>query len=522
MTKRSEKKAKINQALDEIATACIALTQSEGYNTKENLQIVINHCKNYKIHKIQRVAIKSLDRVFVDILPSYTVDKHNAGDNPSKETQKRRAYESTLLECSRQFIQICEKVAFSGSSDQSCRDAAALALSDIHFSKPGFNTSKQLSNTIVKLACVNNERVREIACEKISEIFQGDPTGEATLILVSKIAVTPTTQISAELLQTLMSVKMKDFPQKTAAEKEKEKKDQITDKDLIKELREADIINERSNEEEERQIHILEQLFSILFQFLKETRSEPHFITAVDVIRKDVKWINKEFVAPIVSALKQNRFSLRAAMTAAHTADIICKSCEYTVDLRGFYTEVYARAYESLEDRDSLIEFLALFELISDSIDNKRTASFAKRLMIMALHAPVDILAMILVYMIKLMLHSPELTSLLDFEFEAEGDFNIYGSDPDFCNGPSAKFWEISELVNHHNKQIREIALELSRLTDSTAVQQAKIRYAKTKVEWNPQKTLEALDYSERIFDADTLTFAREPIPKTIKKFEFE
>ena len=71
MTKRSEKKAKINQALDEIATACIALTQSEGYNTKENLQLVINHCKNYKIHKIQRVAIKSLDRVFVDILPSY-------------------------------------------------------------------------------------------------------------------------------------------------------------------------------------------------------------------------------------------------------------------------------------------------------------------------------------------------------------------------------------------------------------------------------------------------------------------
>ena len=524
MLKRSEKKAKVNAALDEIAAACIQLTQSEGYNTKENLQTVINHCKNYKIHKIQRVAIKSLDRVFVDILPSYTVDKHNAADNPSAETKKRRAYESTLLESARQFIQICEKVAFSGSSDQSCRDAAALALSDIYLAKPGFNTSKQLSSTIIKLACANNERVRQIACEKISEIFEGDPNGEATLILVTKMATTPTTQISAELLQTLMQVKMKDFPQKSAADKEKEKKNKITDKDLIKELREADIVDDRPNEEEERQIHILEQLFSILFQFLKETRSEPHFITAVDVIRKDVKWINKEFVATIVSALKQNRFSLRAAMTAAHTADIICKSCEYTVDLRGFYTEVYARAYESLGDRESLIDFLALFELISDSIDNKRTASFAKRLMIMGLHAPVDILAMILVYMIRLMLKSPELTSLLDFEFEAEGDFNLYGNDPDFCNGPSAKLWEISELVNHHNKQVREIALELSTLTDSTQVQQAKIRYAKSKIEWDPQKKLEELDYSERIFDANILSHAvqPEPIPKSIPKFEFE
>ena len=229
-----------------------------------------------------------------------------------------------------------------------------------------------------------------------------------------------------------------------------------------------------------------------------------------------------EFVAPIVSALKQNRFSLRAAMTAAHTANIICRECQYNVDLRGFYTEVYARAYESLEDRDSVIEFLALFELISNSIDNNRTAAFAKRLMIMGLHAPVDILAMILVYMIKLMLNSPELTSLLDFKFEAEGEFNIYGSDPDFCSGQSAKMWELTELLHHHNQQIREIALELSTLTDSVAVQQAKIRYAKTKKEWDPQKTLEALDYSERVFDANTLVFVREPIPKKIKKFEFE
>ena len=213
-----------NKARDEIATACIQLTQSEGFNTRENLQLVINHCKNYKIHTIQRIAIKSLDRVFVDILPSYTVDKHNPNDNVSKETKKRREYESTLLELSRQFIQICEKVAFSSSSEQSCRSAAALALSDIYASKPGFNTSKALSATIIKLACANNEHVRQIACEKISEIFRTDPNGEATLTLVSKMAVTPTTQISAELLQTLMDVKMNSKRQQSTKKHKKRTK----------------------------------------------------------------------------------------------------------------------------------------------------------------------------------------------------------------------------------------------------------------------------------------------------------
>ena len=522
MSKQSEKKMKINQAKEEIAQACIQLTQSEGFNTRENLSIVIKHCKNYKIHKIQRLAIKSLDRVFVDILPGYSVDKHNANDNPSNEVRKRREYESTLLETSRQFVQICEKVAFSGSSEEQCREAAAMAIADIYEAKPGFNLGKTLPATLIKLACANSERVREIACNKIGGLFANDPNGETTLTLISKIATTPPPQISAELLQTLLSIKMKDFKQKTPAEKEAEKKNKITDKDLIKELRDADIIDEKGDEEEERQVHILEQLFSVLFHFLKETRSEAHFITAMEVIRKDVKYINIEFVAPIVSALKQSRFSLRAAMAAAQTADVLCKTCSYTVDLRGFFTEVYSRSYESLDDRESIGEFLTLFQLISESIDNKRTASFAKRLMIMGLHAPVDLLAMILVYMINLMLNSPALTSALDFEFEAEGVFNLYGNDPDFCNGPAAKFWELSELVRHHNKYVREIASELSNLTDSDAVQKAKIRYAKEKITWNPKETFELLDYSERVFDVDSLVIEKEPIPKEIKKFELK
>lgn len=517
----STKEQKTNAIRNEIAHICLELTQKEGYNVKENINTLMTYCKNYELKTVQKIAILSLAKVFIDILPPYIVEKHNEKDNPSQEVKKRRLYEATLLETARQFIQICEKLAFSKKSSNNTRKLAAKALAEIYVNKPGFNTGRKLVTTMVKLACSNHEEVRQVICENLAHFFENDPNGHNTLAIVTKIAATPSPEISIELLQTLEHIKLRSFPQKTQAEKEKEKKEKITDKDLIKELREADIVPD-DNSPEMTQTHILEQLFGTVFRFLKETKSEVHFIAAMEIIRKDVLFIDKDFVSAIVSALKQNRFSLRSAITAAHTALVLCKQCEYNVDLRGFFTEVYNRAYEALDDRDSTLEFLALFDIISEQIDTARTASFAKRLMIMALHAPSDIATTILVTLRKLLTPHLELTSAIDFDFEAEGDFNIYGADPDFCNGPAAKYWELSELAHHRNEKLREVAQIIATLNSSAAVRSADLNDAKMKRKWDPRATLEELDDSARIFDVNLLHFNREALPEKLKLFELE
>lgn len=513
---------KINAIKQEIAHICTELTTKEmNYNYKDNINTLMTHCKNYESSTIQQIAILSLAMVYIDLLPNYIVEKHNEKDNPSQDVRKRRLYEATLLETSRQFVQICEKLAFSKKTKPSLRRSAAKAIALIYTGKPGFNLGRQLVNTVIKLACCPHQDVRELICKYISDFFKADPNGHNTLQIVTKVASTPSPEVSIELIQSLMDIKLKSFPQKTTAEKEKEKKEKITDKELLKDLREADIVTDE-NGPEITQTHILEQLFATVFRFLKETKSEPHFIAAMEIIKKDVIFIDRDFVAPIVSALKQSRFSLRSSITAAHTALVLCKQCEYNVDLRGFFTEVYNRAYEALDDKTALIEFMALFDIISEQIDTARTASFAKRLMIMSLHASPDIATLILVTLRKLLTPHLELTSAIDFDFEAEGDFNIYGADPDFCNGPAAKYWELAELTHHRDERVADVAKVLAGLKSSAHVRQADLNDAKQKVTWDPKKILDELDDSARVFNVNLLQFTREAFPEKAKLFELE
>ena len=504
---------------EEIAQLSISLTQKPMNKTEDHISKLLSYCKDFKHHRIQKLAILSLAQVLFDILPSYSVNKHSSSDNPSSEVKQRRIHEGILLEYTRRFIQIIEKIAFGSNNHLSVRKASSKALSGLFSSKPNFNTSEHLSVVIIRLSCLSVEEIRQTACTSIAEVFGRDPKLELTLKLIRNLSTTQTNKISTDLLQTLLSLKIK--PKTQLTQEEKDKKPKIIDKDLEKELKEADVIDNK-NEHEKNQAEVLEHLFATVFRFLKETKSELHFISAMQIVRKYVKYINYEYVSPIISALKQSRFSLRAAIAATQTALDLCNTAQYSVDLRDFYREVYSRSYEALEDRDALLELLALFDIISNLIDSNRTASFAKRLIILTLHAPSDVAATILCHIRKLMSKNPAMTSATDFEFEAEGEFLLLHDDPDFCNGPAAKYWELSELSHHQHKVIRELALELSKLIDVDAVRDSDILAAKQKREWNPRKTFEMMDDSERIFDINLLTITENKLPTEFKLFELK
>jgi hypothetical protein len=183
---------------------------------------------------------------------------------------------------------------------------------------------------------------------------------------------------------------------------------------------------------------------------------------------------------------------------------------------------VYARAYEALDDRNIVLELLALFELMSSEIDKARTAAFAKRLMTMALHAPSDVAAVVLAYIRQLFETDPSMTAAVDFEFEAQGRFDILLDNPDFCNGPAARYWELSELCRSPNRYVREIALELSTLTNAEALMNSGIQAAKEKRDWRPKTILEQTDDSERVFDMNLLAQEFRPLPKAFKVYNFE
>jgi nucleolar complex protein 3 len=498
--------------LKEIAALCTHITSRPLVKTKETLDSLYALCKN-KDHSIARKSILSFAQVLFDILPNYPVGKHAAKENVSRDVRERRAQEDILLNFAQRFVQFCEAMAFGRNNSMRVRTASAKALSGLFRLKREFNTIYHLTKVTVRLACSPVERLRAISCAAIADVFATDPLGAITLKVMSSVATTPTPNISVELLHTLLSIRVKEM---VAAGP----RPQIQDKSLVKELKEADILDDKS-EQRHNQAATLEHLFGTVFRFLKETKSEPHFCEAMEVVRKFVSFINIDIVPQIVQALKQTRFSLRAAIIAAQTAASVCQSASLVVDLRDFYSAVYARAYEALEDRSVVLELLALFELISGDIDKSRTASFAKRLMILTLHSSSDVGGTVLAYIRELFARDPAMTAAVDFEFEAAGRFNILLDDPDFANGPAAKYWEVAELANCPNRFIVEIAKELATLRTDEAVKNAGIRAAREKRDWRPRTILESLDDSQRIFDVNLLAVQPRPLPKTFKVFDF-
>jgi nucleolar complex protein 3 len=498
--------------LAEVAALCTAITSHPLVKTKETLDSLYALCKDAD-HSVGRRAILSLAQVLFDVLPDYAVRKYYANDNVSRDVRARRAHEDFLLSFARRFCQFCEVMAFDYKKPMRVRTASAKALSGLFRLKRQFNTIDHLAKVAVRLACSAVERLRAISCAAIADVFAKDPLGAVTLTVMGSVAATQTPNISVELLHTLLAIRVKEA---TATAP----RPQIEDKSLVKELKEADILDDKS-EQRHNQAATLEHLFGTVFRFLRETKSEPHFCEAMEVVRKFVSFINIDVVPQIVLALKQTRFSLRTAIIAAQTAASVCQSASLVVDLRDFYSTVYAQMYEALEDRSLVLELLALFELMSGEIDKRRTASFAKRLIVLALHSSSDVAGTVLAYIRELFLREPAMTAAVDFEFEAAGQFNILLDDPDFANGPAAKYWELAELANSPNKIVAAIAKELATLRTDEAVKSAGIRAAREKRDWRPRTILEKLDDDQRIFDVDLLAVQPRPLPKTFKVFDF-
>lgn len=501
---------------EEIANLSISLSRKPEFKTKEYLDKLYNYCKN-KDTEIASKAIKSVALVLVNTLPSYSVGKHAGNENLSKEVRQRREIEQIQLDFTRRFVQFCEAAAFNRKGIKKIRSAAAIAISSLYSNRPNFNTAEHLSKCIVRLANCSEPRLRSTACKHILQIFENDVKGEYTLQILKNLALTPTNKISVEVLQTLENIKLK------SSFEPKPKQPKIEDKELEKELRQADLISDDS-QHQHNQAMILEHLFGTVFRFLKETKSETHYLAAMAVIHQYVQFINIDIVPAILDALKQKRFSLRSAITSATTAISVCQAAHHIVDLRDFYSAVYSRCYEALDDRISLLELLRVFDSIITDIDKNRTQSFAKRLMIMSLHSQPSVAIAILSLIEHMFFVDKYMTSACFFEFEGEGEFNIEADDPDFCGGENAKYFELSELSHSYNPQLCQLANELSKLVSVTAVNEMEIAFANEKrdMEWdgNVSKIIDKVEKSE--IDLITqLKPDKQILPKTYKVFEF-
>lgn len=272
-----------------------ALKQQMAVASSQLLQNPHDHLKN--LHallslvrdadlEIARLAMLSLQSVFADILPEYTIRLPTAkelGAPVSKEVKAIRDFETTLLHQSEAYVKLLLKVVRGLDSEDSSKIAMALValhcMNNLLAARTTFNFSSQLLQSIVPVMVHRHTEAAKAARASIRRIIAADTGGDVTLQavqLIADVVKRADCRCDPEVIRCLFGIEFRDakLPDKASkksgkAQKKKQKKIQrgITG-EILNVFAEADA-TAASKAAIERKSLTLEALFEVTFRIIK-------------------------------------------------------------------------------------------------------------------------------------------------------------------------------------------------------------------------------------------------------------
>ncbi|XP_024019140.1 nucleolar complex protein 3 homolog [Morus notabilis] len=168
----------------ELGIAVLSDPESNIKSLKDFLQI----CKDND-HAIVKLGLLSLLAVFKDIIPGYRIRLPTEKElqmKVSKDVQKMRYYESTLLSSYKAYLQRLAAL----EKQSSFQHVAIRCICTLLDAAPHFNFWESLLGVVVRNISSSDDVVRRLCCSTIKSIFtnEGKHGGEATLEAVRLIA----------------------------------------------------------------------------------------------------------------------------------------------------------------------------------------------------------------------------------------------------------------------------------------------------------------------------------------------
>ncbi|XP_029953863.1 nucleolar complex protein 3 homolog [Salarias fasciatus] len=458
---------------------------------------------------VRKLVMVSLMEIFKDVAPTYRIRPLTEDEKTTKvkkETQQLREFEEILVSQYKFYLEDLEQIIKDWKQQkkkrrqavnlQSYGGLAAVAvrcLTELLLALPHFNFHNNIIVLLVPLMNDADRQVSDMCCDAFRKLFVQDKLGAASLAtvrVISGLVKSLSYSVRPEVLQTLLSLRIREVKKDIEATKPtkkfmnyQEKKKNLSrmqrkwkkaEEKLDKELLEAEA---SENKEHKLKLHTetLNMVFLVYFRILKKAHRSALLPAVLEGLANFAHLINLEFFDDLLNVLQNliqsgdlsNQESLHCIQTVftilSGQGDVL------NIDPLTFYQHLYRmlpRLHAGASNDDVIIVLRCLDTMLTrrkKQVTLQRAMAFVKRLSTLSLHllpdASVGILAAT-----RAALHSfPKCDFLLDNEIQGSGFYLPELDDPEHCNAQNTALWELHTLQRHYHPVVRLFAAHLSR-----------------------------------------------------------
>ncbi|KAJ0016302.1 hypothetical protein NQD34_014592 [Periophthalmus magnuspinnatus] len=459
---------------------------------------------------VKKLVMVSLMEVFKDITPTYKIRPLSTTEKSAKvkkETQALREFEEGLLSQYKFYLEDLEQIVADWRGGRtkrvqtvsldSYRGLALVSvkcLCELLLNLSHFNFHNNIIVVLVPLMNHQDREISDLVCGAFRSLFAQDKVGGASLAavrVISGLVKSHNYELRPEVLQTLLSLRIKEVQMKRDIEDTAPKHKFMNNKDkkknlsrmqrkwkkaedkLHKELLEAEATESK---EKKLKLHteVLNVIFVIYFRILKKSQKSVLLPVVLEGLAHFAHLINLEFFDDLVTVLQQliqsgdlsNRESLHCIQTVftilSGQGDVL------TIDPLKFYSQLYSvllQLHAGSTNEDVLIALRCvdtMFPRRRKHVTLQRVMSYLKRLSTLSLHTLPNASVAILATNRTLLQTFPRCDALLDTEVQGSGCFLPELNEPEHCHAHNTTLWELRPLQRHFHPTVQTLASHLS------------------------------------------------------------
>ncbi|XP_037547232.1 nucleolar complex protein 3 homolog [Nematolebias whitei] len=458
---------------------------------------------------VRKLVMVSLMEIFKDIAPTYRIRPLTPAEKSAKvkkETNQLREFEEGLVSQYKFFLEDLEQIikdwkqkkkkrsqAVGFQAYRGLAQVAVRCLCELLLALPHFNFHNNIIVILVPLMTEPAKKVSDMCCDAIRKLFHQDKVGGVSLAavrVISGLVKSLNYNVRPEVLQTFLSLRIKEVEMKKDLESTAPNKKFMTNKEKKKNLSrmqrkwkkaeeklEKELLEAEASESKDKKIKLhtetLNIVFLVYFRILKKAQRSVLLPAVLEGLANFAHLINLEFFDDLLNVLQTliqsgdlpNRESLHCIQTVFTI--LSGQGDALNIDPLTFYSQLYKilLRLDSGADDDIIIVLRCLDAMLTrrrKHVTPQRAMAFIKRLSTLSVHvlpnASVGILAAN-----RATMHSfPKCDFLLDNEVQGSGFYLPELDEPEHCNAQNTALWEMHTLQRHYHPVVQRFAVHLS------------------------------------------------------------
>ncbi|XP_052772376.1 nucleolar complex protein 3 homolog [Mya arenaria] len=512
----AQRQKKLRERKQRIAVLSSAVVANPQESTKKLRELVglLKESDPDVFVTVRKYTMMSLLEVFKDIIPGYRLrlptdkEKHQ---QMKKETKDLVGHEVGLVNCYREYLEFLDRTAkgkkveisakkmkrrknktpeesIPPKSEKAMKELSVKCLCELLVTHPHFNYTNNIIAVIVPFMNNHNDLMSDTACDCVRQSFREDKAGYVTLEItkcIGKMIKAREYRVKPKVLETFLSLRIKEVSYTDPVAKEEEKKKQHNDHLSRKEKKqkkkemfiERDLEETKATEDKKKRLKLhtetIQAVFLTYFRILKKATSSVLFPSVLEGLAKFAHMISVDFFDDLFAVFNKliadESLSYRESLHCVQTAFTILSgqgsvlNIDPVVFYRHFYKNLF-HVHTGCTSGDVKVVLDCLDIMVSQrkrQVSQQRILAFLKRLMTLSLQQAPDGTIGLLSVIRSILITYSYTDTMLDNEAQGSGVYLPELDDPEHCQAHNTMLWELFLLRKHYSPTVRKLCTHL-------------------------------------------------------------